>query len=175
MQPKHVLGVFYCTQKEWKANHVISVIKLGSNTDWYLILILIVEYTRLLQKQMICHHPHCKWWHTVKHKLAGKKFKKLTFSTVFLLSVCQMSAMLIVDIWKVGKLSICLTVCLSCLAGWLWQENIFSSSTVEFKLQKLLFSDFLHYNLQLSLVFRLCNIIIVSECQTGKLKTVMMR
>lgn len=161
-------------RNEQKANHIICSIKLGSDTDWHL-SILTAKPTFHLQK--ICHHPHTDFFlndEVMKHSenQAGENFKEFPFQW---LPICQLSTCWLLVSAKVCELSIYLTVCLSYLAGWLWQENIFSLSRAEFKLQNLLFVNFSHNDLQLSSEFRLCNIIIVSECQTGNLKTVMMR
>ncbi len=112
-----------------------------------------------------------RWWNCVKPKLTGERFNHLTF---YWLSAQQPSKCWLF-VWKVGELSTYLTPCLSCLAQWLWQENIFPLIGHNLNSQSYFFLTFLHYNLQLSSEFRLCNIIIVSECQTGNLKTVMMR
>lgn len=168
-------SLFILYRNEKVRKQIMSVIKLWGDTDWYLILILRAEYTsrnKDLSSPSDWIFQMMSWWNTVKHNLAGEKFKELTF---YWLSVCEPSNHAdcwYLESWRAVNLSDSQLV----LPGWLTVTGKhFSPSRAKFKLQKLLFSDFSHYNLQLSSEFRLCNIIIVSECQTGNLKTVMMR
>lgn len=118
--PTHTVYFIQYGNKQ-KGNHLIAAIKLASVRDWYLILIPTAEHTPHLQK--ICHHPLIFGNKVMKHtetQTGRWKIQAVDFSLAVFLPA---EHLLIVDIWKVGELSIYLTACLSCLAGRLWQKT----------------------------------------------------
>ena len=164
----------FAHRNDWKLNQ-ICVIKLWSDADWYLILLHILH----LQKQrfvptliLIFFFKVTRWWNSVKHKLAGEKFNELTSPCLPAEHHADRSYL---GSWRAVNPSDSRPVLPGCLTVAGRQVFFFFFLAHNLKLQKLLFPDIAHYNLQLSSEFRLRYIIIVSECQTGNLKTVMMR
>lgn len=101
----------------------------------------------------ICHHPHTeflKWWGdetqwNTTWQVKNSRSWHLT---------CSASASS-VPCWLLtfGKLTSCQSLWQSVCPAWLAdcdRKKVFLTSPAEFELQKLLFSDFSHYDLQLS-------------------------